>query len=324
VASSALRSQSRSSQAASSTTVNVVVVLLVLLCSGAGCLLYYFLSKRDAVEKDDGGDIASRLGSLFSRGDPSALSHSHNLSLPVSSYQPSLYQAATHSHVLRKTEAVPAILPQSGECVICSAYSSSVVALPCAHAICVEDLRSYLLASLADASLFPLRCPMHCQGCEAKIPTPLARQFLSREDHERYLDFHDRAVHGEGVRCIRCSSYIPLPDSRVNKIYLVACPDCTLVFCSQCKSLSHNGKRCPVDVDMEQFERWGRRAGAMKCPACSRWIEKEDPSTCNHMCHKATDPIPCVRERTDFCCRPPCLPLSPLSSAHSFLCRLLW
>jgi hypothetical protein len=143
---------------------------------------------------------------------------------------------------------------------------------------------------------------MHCQGCEAQIPTSLARQFLSREDYQRYLDFHDRAVHGEGVRCIRCAAYIPLPDSRVNKIYLVACQDCTLVFCSQCKCLSHNGKRCPVDVDMEQFEKWGKRAGAMKCPACSRLIEKDDPSTCNHMCHKATDPIPCVRDRTDFCC----------------------
>ena len=31
-------------------------------------------------------------------------------------------------------------------------------------------------------------------------------------------------------------------------------------------------------------------------------IEKDDPDTCNHMVHKATDGIPCCRDRTDFCC----------------------
>lgn len=31
-------------------------------------------------------------------------------------------------------------------------------------------------------------------------------------------------------------------------------------------------------------------------------IEKDDPDTCHHMVHRVTDGIPCVRERTDFCC----------------------
>ena len=30
-------------------------------------------------------------------------------------------------------------------------------------------------------------------------------------------------------------------------------------------------------------------------------IEKDDPETCNHMVHKSTDGIPCVKDRTDFC-----------------------
>jgi hypothetical protein len=30
-------------------------------------------------------------------------------------------------------------------------------------------------------------------------------------------------------------------------------------------------------------------------------IEKDGPDTCNHMVHKSTDAIPCIRYRTDFC-----------------------
>lgn len=193
--------------------------------------------------------------------------------------------------------------PISGDCIICSSYSATVLALPCSHTLCIEDLQSYLQASLANSSLFPLRCPYHYQGCTATIPLTLAKQYLTAEDYQKYLDHHERAVHGDGVRCIKCSTYIPLPDSRESKIYMVACQNCTVVFCLQCKSLNHNGKRCPADVDMEQLHQWINKVGAMKCPACQRWIEKQDPTTCNHMCHKSTDPIPCVRERTDFCCK---------------------
>jgi hypothetical protein len=32
-------------------------------------------------------------------------------------------------------------------------------------------------------------------------------------------------------------------------------------------------------------------------------IEKDGPDTCNHMVHKSVDGIPCVRDRTDFCCK---------------------
>ena len=42
-------------------------------------------------------------------------------------------------------------------------------------------------------------------------------------------------------------------------------------------------------------------SGAQKCPACSKLIEKNDKESCNHMVHKVTDGIPCVKDRTDFC-----------------------
>lgn len=144
---------------------------------------------------------------------------------------------------------------------------------------------------------------MHYSGCTETLSLTIPQRFLSSDDYLKYLNLHDRAVYGEGVRCIRCQYYIPLPDSRTNKIYMIACPNCTIVFCLQCKLTSHKNKKCPVDVEMEQFEGWVESAGAMKCPGCDKLIEKEDPTTCNHMCHKSTDPIPCTRDRTDFCCK---------------------
>ena len=52
----------------------------------------------------------------------------------------------------------------------------------------------------------------------------------------------------------------------------------------------------------DSLEAWKMDSGAQKCPACHKLIEKDDPDTCNHMVHKITDGIPCVRDRTDFCC----------------------
>jgi hypothetical protein len=286
----------------------VVAAVVLLVCFVLGCVFYTFYQRRQHLKEDENFSGNGCPISCFSRGATrqSSFPSRHSDLSTVTTSRPSLLQRSAQSSLLRGVaigSSPPRFVePVSGDCVICSASSSSVLPLPCGHTLCVDDLSSYLLASLADSSLFPLRCPLHCQGCQSTVPLPLAQQLLSHEQYQRFLDYHERAIHGDGVRCIRCSTFIPLPDSRVNKIYLVACQSCTLVFCSQCKSLSHGGKRCPVDVDTDQFEGWVRKAGAMKCPACSRWIEKEDPETCNHMCHKATDPVPCVRDRTDFCC----------------------
>src|SRR3546814_16019379 len=63
-----------------------------------------------------------------------------------------------------------------------------------------------------------------------------------------------------------------------------------------------NAIKCPLDRDDETLESWRLKRGAQKCPGCMKIIEKDDPSTCNHMVHKSTDAIPCLQERTDFCC----------------------
>jgi len=75
-------------------------------------------------------------------------------------------------------------------------------------------------------------------------------------------------------------------------------------FCIRCKQTWHFGKqKCPVDQMDDHLENWKMISGAQKCPCCAKLIEKDDPDTCNHMVHKITDSIPCVRERTDFCCK---------------------
>jgi hypothetical protein len=83
----------------------------------------------------------------------------------------------------------------------------------------------------------------------------------------------------------------------------VVCPYCNQNFCVRCKKAWHNNKRCAVDTYDPSLEIWKNASGAQKCPACKKLIEKDDPDTCNHMVHKITDGMPCVRDRTDFCCK---------------------
>lgn len=104
------------------------------------------------------------------------------------------------------------------------------------------------------------------------------------------------------MRCIFCQNYVTFPPDMTH-MARVECPYCIQCFCIRCKKPWHYGSRCPMEVLDESLEDWKTRSGAQKCPVCKKLIEKEDPETCNHMVHKITDSIPCVRERADFCCK---------------------
>ena len=177
-----------------------------------------------------------------------------------------------------------------------------VIRLKCKHAICLSDMRCYVDVALHDISKFPLKCPMHYDSCPESIPITIAKRFVPNlAQFQRFLDFHDRAVLGEGMRCIYCHFFVNF--NLNGKVIMVECPHCVRRFCLRCRQPWHYVGRCTVEVaDDLELENWKEGSGAQKCPGCSKLIEKEDPDTCNHMVHKITDSIPCVRTRTDFCC----------------------
>jgi hypothetical protein len=173
--------------------------------------------------------------------------------------------------------------------------------------MCSEDLSQYVRSSLGDASMFPLKCPLHHEGCPHTVSPQTARLFLNKEELGRFQEHQDRALFGDGVRCVHCRFFIVMQADLVSgasKIYLTACPRCTKVFCMQCRKASHSGTGgvCPVDVHDASLLQWKKQCGAQQCPSCRKVIEKEDEASCNHMVHKSSDCIPCCKERTDFCC----------------------
>jgi len=104
------------------------------------------------------------------------------------------------------------------------------------------------------------------------------------------------------MRCVHCANYVNFPE-QMEHVARVICPYCQQNFCIRCKKAWHHNNRCAVDTYDESLEVWKSASGAQKCPACKKLIEKDDPDTCNHMIHKITDGIPCIRDRTDFCCK---------------------
>ena len=157
-----------------------------------------------------------------------------------------------------------------------------------------------MASALGDASMFPLKCPMHHMGCLNTIGPEVAKRVLSRDEYTRFCSFLDRAILGEGMECLKCNLFVNLPENAANP--MVQCPYCRHRFCHRCKTDWHTGMRCEERPDQE-LEEWRQSKGAMKCPGCYKIIEKDDPETCNHMVHKATDGMPCLRDRTDFCCK---------------------
>jgi hypothetical protein len=188
-----------------------------------------------------------------------------------------------------------------GECIVCQVADQKVVRLLCKHKICLDDLRGYTVAALGDVSMFPLKCPMHIDNCTGKIEAVDAKRVLSETQYDKFLEFSDRALYGEGMRCIFCTNFVNYPTNA--SVSMVECPYCIQRFCIRCKKPWHYGQRCSVDHFDDSLEAWTKDTGAQKCPTCSKIIEKDDPTTCHHMVHKITDGIPCSRERTDFCCK---------------------
>ena len=189
----------------------------------------------------------------------------------------------------------------TGTCCVCMESSHQTIRMRCGHGLCVEDMQSYLQAALQDISKFPLKCPMHYEGCLHTIAPRVAKRFLTAAQYSRFLDFLDRATLGEGSRCIFCACFVNFNAN--GKVLMVECPHCVRRFCMRCQKPWHYTALCPMErADDLELQNWKDGSGAQKCPACSKLIEKEDPDTCNHMVHKITDSIPCLRSRTDFCC----------------------
>jgi hypothetical protein len=186
-----------------------------------------------------------------------------------------------------------------GECTICFGDDEKVFKLPgCEHMVCIDCLRSYVHTALGDASMFPIKCPMHHTGCLTVLESKFAQRVLNKDEFERFNLFNDRAVYGDGMACIFCGNFVIFPE-RMGGV-MVACPYCRQRFCMKCKVAWHVGVDC-TETGKDELEDWRRSHGATRCPGCFKIIEKDDPETCNHMVHKATDSIPCIQERTDFC-----------------------
>ncbi|KAJ1421699.1 hypothetical protein B484DRAFT_120343 [Ochromonadaceae sp. CCMP2298] len=187
-----------------------------------------------------------------------------------------------------------------GTCVVCNVSNLTIFKLKCGHALCLEDMQGYLESALGDISQFPVKCPMHYQGCEGHIDSKVAKRILSEPQYARFNEFCDRATYGDGMRCIFCANYVNFPEKMEN-VSRVVCPYCVQHFCVRCKKPWHAGQRCAVDHIDDSLELWKGESGAQKCPACRKLIEKDDPETCNHMIHRITDGQPCVKDRCDFC-----------------------
>ena len=187
----------------------------------------------------------------------------------------------------------------SGECNICMDKCAVFRLSPCNHKLCVEDMCNYLSAALGDISLFPIKCPMHYEGCTTTIDAKIAKRVLNQLEFDKFNEFMDRSLYGEGMRCIFCNNYVNFPEE--GGFSMVECPYCVQTFCIRCKKPRHFGAKCPLDGIDDSLDSWKQMSGAQKCPACSKLIEKTDKESCNHMVHKITDGIPCVKDRTDFC-----------------------
>lgn len=186
-----------------------------------------------------------------------------------------------------------------GECAICQEKTLVFKFKPCNHAMCVEDMHGYISNALGDISQFPIKCPLHYEGCTTVIEAKLAKRVLDKNAFDKYNEFSDRVAYGEGMRCIFCNNYVNFPEE--GGLNMVECPYCVQHFCIRCKKPWHFESKCPLEGVDDSLDKWRDLSGAQKCPACLKLIEKSDVETCNHMIHKITDGIPCIRDRTDFC-----------------------
>lgn len=76
----------------------------------------------------------------------------------------------------------------------------SVLMMKCKHGICIEDTKGYVLSALGDISMFPIKCPMHFDGCNGHIDAYIAQRVLNEQQYCRFIEFSDRATYGDGKR----------------------------------------------------------------------------------------------------------------------------
>eukprot|EP00605_Chrysophyceae_sp_TOSAG23-4_P001677 GSChrysophyteH1.ASY1.ANO1.1843.1 assembled CDS len=212
-----------------------------------------------------------------------------------------IYKIVTPRHLsyTPKWDAFRNKFLKTGECAICQDVTKVFNLKPCNHKLCEEDMAGYLGAALGDISLFPVKCPLHYEGCTSTIDAHIAKRVLDKLSFDKFNQFSDRVKYGEGMRCIFCNNYVNFPDE--GAFSMVECPYCIQTFCIRCKKPWHFGSKCPLENVDDTLTEWKKMSGAQKCPACSKLIEKSDAETCNHMIHKITDGIPCIKDRTDFC-----------------------
>jgi len=47
--------------------------------------------------------------------------------------------------------------------------------------------------------MFPIKCPMHYEGCTQFVDGSVAKRILNPLQYEKFVDFADRALYGEGT-----------------------------------------------------------------------------------------------------------------------------
>ena len=110
----------------------------------------------------------------------------------------------------------------TGTCCVCSEGPIKVFKVPCNHSICENDLRGYIESALGDISMFPVKCPMHYEGCEGQIGAILVKRILTLTQYERFLEFSDRAIYGDGMRCIFCNNFVNYPPGKIKVIIVLS------------------------------------------------------------------------------------------------------
>ena len=99
------------------------------------------------------------------------------------------------------------LLPR-GTCVVCKTSGARVLTLNCAHRMCVECVCGYVESALGDVSMFPVKCPMHFEGCVGNVDSLIAKRVLGPSQYDRFNEFSDRAIYGDGTYPVASMHYL--------------------------------------------------------------------------------------------------------------------
>jgi hypothetical protein len=161
-------------------------------------------------------------------------------------------QVVAHPRYTPKLDSIKNKFLRKGSCCICNEDALHVLPLQCDHALCLPCVNALLQAALHDISLFPVKCPMHYEGCETLVDAKVAKRFLVEFEYKRFLDFQDRAIFGEGMRCIFCTNYVKF--STDNSTSIVGCVHCHERFCLRCRQPYIVYHKCPLEQIDDSLE----------------------------------------------------------------------